>query len=249
MEGQKTIDSRICKNIKNCFAGYICMVANGAMADELRRHHIKYWNSLLNHKFIFEMAADSLAAEKFAFYLRQDQIFLKEFCIFLLNAKQNSIDQKLMTWFESLYCSTVDEMRMQRELIQSLGVSNNSNSAAAPATLNYVAFLRKVSASPKNLEVMISSMAPCPWSYFEIAQKLSKYNIKTEIYHKWIQFYASNESQKQVNELKNILGSRYGQADKDKRLLMEKYFGTACKHEYEFWEMAYQSHTLSASGR
>lgn len=52
-------------------------------------------------------------------------------------------------------------MRMQRELIQSLGVSNNSNSAAAPATLNYVAFLRKVSASPKNLEVMISSMALC----------------------------------------------------------------------------------------
>lgn len=73
------------------------MVANAAIADELRQHQIKYWNSLLNHKFIFEMAANSLAAEKFAFYLRQDHMFLKEFCIFLLNAKQNSIDQRLMT--------------------------------------------------------------------------------------------------------------------------------------------------------
>jgi len=61
--------------------------------------------------------------------------------------------------------------------------------------------------------------------------------------------YQMNQSQKQVNELKNILGSRYGQADKDKRLLMEKYFRTACKHEYEIWEMGYQSHTLSANGR
>lgn len=75
------------------------MVANAAMADERRQHQIKYWNSLQNHKFIFEMAANSLAAEKFAIYLRQGHMFLKEFCIFLLNAKQNSIDQKLMTWF------------------------------------------------------------------------------------------------------------------------------------------------------
>jgi thiaminase (transcriptional activator TenA) len=227
------------------------MVAT-AFADELRQRHIRYWNDLLNHKFILEIAGDSLPIEKFIFYLQQDHIFLKEFCVFLLNAMQKSIDQKLVTWFESLYRSTIDsEMHMQKELLLSLGISNIDNSdAAAPATLNYSKFLRKVS-SANNPEVMISSMAPCPWSYFEIAQKLSKCNnnnnIKTNVYHKWIQFYASNESQKQVDELKNILGSMYGQAGKGKRSLMEKYFGAACKHEYEFWEMAYKSHGASGS--
>jgi hypothetical protein len=49
-DGRAEDDSRICKNIKNCFAGYICMVANAAMADELRQHHIKYWNSFLNYE-------------------------------------------------------------------------------------------------------------------------------------------------------------------------------------------------------
>jgi thiaminase len=62
------------------------MVA-AASADELKQHHIKYWNDLLNHKFILEMAADSLPTEKFTFYLRQDHIFLKEFCAYLLIAK------------------------------------------------------------------------------------------------------------------------------------------------------------------
>jgi thiaminase/transcriptional activator TenA len=190
------------------------------------------------------MSADSLPIEKFAFYLRQDHIFLKEFCAFLLTAKQKSIDQKLMEWFESLYRSTIDsEMHMQKELLLSLGISNigDSNATTAPATLNYSTFLRKVSTSANNLEVIVSSMAPCPWSYFEIAQKLSKNNIKTDVYRKWIQFYASNESQKQVDELKNILGSLYGQADGSKKLLMKKHFGTACKHEYEFWDMAYNA--------
>jgi thiaminase (transcriptional activator TenA) len=228
------------------------MAVSAASADDLKQYHIKYWNDLLNHKFILEMAADSLPIEKFAFYLQQDHIFLKEFCAFLSTAKQKSTDQKLMTWFEGLYHGTVDsEMHMQKELLLSLGISNIDNSkAATPATLNYGKFLRKVSTSAKTLEVIVSSMAPCPRSYFEIAQKMSKNNINTDAYRKWIRFYGSDESQKQVDELKNILGSLYGQANKSKKLVMKKHFGTACKHECEFWEMAYNmSHTVSSNGR
>lgn len=43
-------------------------------ADELKQHDIKYWNDLLSHNFILEMAVDSLPIEKFVFYLRQDHI-------------------------------------------------------------------------------------------------------------------------------------------------------------------------------
>jgi thiaminase/transcriptional activator TenA len=213
------------------------MTANAALADELRRRHAKHWDRLLNHNFILEMAADSLPADKFAFYLRQDHMFLKEFCAFLLNAKQNSTDQKLREWFDGLYRSTIDEMLMQKDLLPSLDISN----MPAPAMSNYSAFLREASAY-KDLEVMVSSMAPCPWSYLEIAQKLSKNDIKTVVYRRWIQFYTSSESQRQVDELKNILGSLYGQADSGKKLLMEKYFRTACVREHEFWEMAYNQH-------
>ena len=102
-------------------------------ADELKQYHIKYWNDLLSHRFILEMAANTLPIEKFTFYLRQDHIFLKEFCSFLLIARQKSTDQKLKMWFDSLYQSTIDsEMQMQRELLLSLGdisnINNNSKS-------------------------------------------------------------------------------------------------------------------------
>ena len=218
-------------------------------ADEIKQHNIKYWNDLLNHKFILEMAADSLPTEKFAFYLRQDQIFLEEFCAFLLIAKQKSSDQKLKIWFDNLYHSTIDfEMQMQRELLLSLGISdiyNNATTATsmAPATLDYISFLRQVSSSSstKNLEVIVSSMAPCPWSYLEIAQKLSKSDIKIDVYCKWIQFYSSKESQQQIEELKNILSRLYDRADESTKRLMKQHFGAACKYEYDFWEMAYNN--------
>ena len=217
-------------------------------ADEIKQHNIRYWNDLLNHKFILEMAADSLPTEKFAFYLRQDQIFLKEFCAFLLIAKQKSSDQKLKIWFDNLYHSTIDfEMQMQRELLLSLGISDIYNNATtaiamAPATLDYISFLRQVSSSStKNLEVIVSGMAPCPWSYLEIAQKLSKSDIKIDVYCKWIQFYSSEESQQQIEELKNILSRLYDRTDESTKRLMKQHFGAACKYEYDFWEMAYNN--------
>ncbi len=232
--------------------GSIHMAATNS-ADKLKQYYIKYWNDLLSHKFVLEMAADSLPTEKFAFYLRQDQIFLKEFCAFLLIAKQKSSDQKLKIWFYNLYHSTIDsEMQMQKELLQSLGISDIYNNATttstttaiamAPATLNYISFLRQLSSSStKYLEVIVSAMAPCPWSYLEIAQKLSKSYIKMDVYCKWIRFYSSKESQQQIEELKNILSRLYDRADKNTKRLMTQHFGAACKYEYDFWEMAYNN--------
>ena len=215
-------------------------------ADELKQYHAKYWDDLLSHKFILEMAADSLPIEKFAFYLRQDYIFLKEYCTFLLIARQKSTDQKLKIWLDRLHHSTIDsEMQMQKELLISLRgmstIDNNSNATMASATLNYISFLRQVSVSAKNLEAIVSAMAPCPWSYLEIAQKLCKCEIKNDVYFRWVQFYSSNESQQQVKELKSILSGFYNRAEDITKMTMKQHFGAACKYEYDFWEAAYNA--------
>jgi thiaminase/transcriptional activator TenA len=250
-------------------------------AESLKQKYIKQWEAILNHKFIIEMGNDSLPLDKFVFYLKQDHIFLKEFCCFLLNAKQKAAASKekgggdhpkLAEWFDGLYHSIIDtEMQMQKELLSSLAAaaardmsvvrsnstaSSNAATAAAATTAtattsSYISFLRKISSptggsSSSSLEAMVSAMAPCPWSYLEIAQKLSKNidednngSIKTEVYRKWIRFYASEESQKQVEELKDILGRLYCNASKPLKLSMQKHFEEACNHEYSFWEMAY----------
>ncbi|MGH9856312.1 MAG: TenA family protein, partial [Acidobacteriota bacterium] len=146
------------------------------IADRLRQEHIKDWNALLNHKFITGMANDSLPLEKFIFYLKQDHLFLKEFCLFLRNANTKSTEPKMKEFFDSVYQGTVDyEMPMQKDLLSSLGISDFEDVLvkAAPATDNYNSFLKR--ASSGSLEGKLSAMAPCPWSYLEIAEKLSNH--------------------------------------------------------------------------
>ncbi|HEX6281047.1 MAG TPA: hypothetical protein VFZ67_02355 [Nitrososphaera sp.] len=219
-----------------------------SMAEILRQRCSAKWNLLLNYennKFIAEMTDDSLPIDKFIFYLKQDHIFLKEYCSFLANARAAE-EPSLKSWFGELHYSIVNyEMQMQKKVLDSLELSGGINiSSAAKATLNYVSFLRKVSVS-RSVEEMVSAMAPCPWSYFEIAQKiLISYNggqnkIRTEAYQKWTEFYSSKESQQQVEYLKSLLGNLYENASKSKKLVMEYHFSIACQYEHDFWKMAY----------
>lgn len=220
-----------------------------SIAEILRQRCSAKWNLLLNYgnnKFIAEMTDDSLPIDKFIFYLKQDHIFLKEFCSFLTNARAAE-EPSLKRWFGELHYSTVNyEMQMQKKVLDSLDLSGAIKiSSPAKATLNYVSFLRKVSAS-RSVEEMVSAMAPCPWSYFEIAQKIlmiscsgGENKIRTEAYQKWIEFYSSRESQQQVEYLKRLLGSLYDNASKSKKLVMEYHFSIACQYEHDFWKMAY----------
>ena len=82
-------------------------------------------------------------------------------------------------------------------------------------------------------------MAPCPWTYLEIAQKLSKIPIRNEAYRKWVQFYSSNESVKQVDEIKQILNTLGRNENEKSKDTMKNHFANACKYEYLFWEMPY----------
>ncbi len=222
--------------------------------DELKLNAIEIWNNILNHKFINEISMDTLPLNTFVFYLRQDHIFLKEFCNFLRNAKEKcelDEDNRMKEWFDGLCNSTINlEMEMQNQLLDSLGMTSSLSSDytnicslesnPSKMTLEYTSYLIHVSLK-SGLHELVSVMAPCPWSYFEIAKKLSKRKqyIKTEVFRKWIDFYSSYESVRQVEDIKDILNELSRNADETDKKLMKDHFNTASKYEYNFWEMAY----------
>jgi len=215
-------------------------------ADTLKQHSIDTWQKIISHRFVMELSSEILPLSKFMFYLRQDHYFLEEFSKFLESAKQKTNDNKLKEWLDSLCLSTVNfEMKIQRQLLNSLGLSSSSPSNTAKheffpcrTTLNYISYLMNTS-SNGTLSEIVSVMAPCPWTYLEIAQKLSKIPIRNEAYGKWLQFYSSTESHRQVTEIKEILNRLGGKVDEESKAKMKNHFANACKYEYLFWEMAY----------
>ena len=157
----------------------------------------------------------------------------------------------LKEWLESLYLSTVNfEMKMQKQLLNSLASLSSSSPNAitnddnhdiiipSKTTFDYTCYLKRTS-SAGNFSEIVSVMAPCPWTYLEIADKLSKIDIRNEIFRNWVQFYSSNESRGQVEGIKQILNMLAEKENVKSKNVMENHFITACNYEYLFWEMAY----------
>src|SRR5438093_11757940 len=108
-------------------------------ADELKQSSIETWQGIINHRFVVEIYNDILPVDKFVFYLKQDQIFLKEFCRFLSVAKHKSDNSAdLVKLFDSLAYSTINfEMKMQDQVIvESLGLLPSEQSSSSTRNLN-----------------------------------------------------------------------------------------------------------------
>jgi thiaminase len=91
--------------------------------------------------------------------------------------------------------------------------------STATTTWNYTFYLRQI-ASTGSVAEIVSAMAPCPWAYLEVAERLSKNYIQIGIYKKWIQFYSPEESSRQVKEIKMMFDTLAKEAsEKDKMMI------------------------------
>jgi thiaminase/transcriptional activator TenA len=219
------------------------MISNNPFSEELQHSCFEIWNKILNHRFIFEIQQDILPLNKFIFYLKQDHIFLTEFCKLLQTSANIASTKEEIELFETLISSTtMFEIKMQEEIMDSLGIGTKPypEFIQSTTTSNYVSFLKSANET-NDLGIFVSAIAPCPWTYFEIASKLTKAAVKTPVYKKWIDFYSSKESQKQVSDIKELLNrlAMQNYNNNQKKLILMKYFTTACNYELDFWNMAY----------
>lgn len=211
-----------------------------SFSEKLKHNNIDTWNKILNHNFITEIAENVLPIIKFIFYLKQDKIFLQAFCNLLTMASTITNDKEIKLWFEALMESTTKyEITMQDEILQRLDNNYlNSGVSAEDVTRNYITYMNSVSNS-EDLALIVSAIGPCPWTYYEISNALIKKNVKSKAFKKWLQFYSSNESGKQVKELKQVLNKLARNASEKKKIEMNSRFSISCNYELKFWDMAY----------
>ncbi len=216
------------------------MVSNLSFSEDLKHYNIGIWNKILRHKFIIELGEDILPISKFIFYLKQDQIFLQAFCNLLSVASTIAYDKETKVWFESLIDSTTRyEILMQNKILHRLeGDLKFTEPSAEKITLNYVSYLKRT-CDYEDLAIIVSAMAPCPWTYYEISEALIKTDIRSQTLKQWMRFYSSKESEKQVNQIKNLMNNLANSADEKKKIDMKNHFSISCNYELEFWNMAY----------
>ena len=215
------------------------------LSSYLKEINIEKWRiANYEHPFVLGIGDGSLQLNKFQYYLKQDYVFLINYCkVLALAASKSSSENMMKRWVGLLNETLNSEMDLHRNFCSDFGISisNLEKTIADDSTKNYCDFL--IENANQNSEKFIAvSLLPCQWGYQEIAQNFVKNKFETESFHKiWIDSYSSQEYQDVTNWLKNYV-DEIGKNSNNKEV--EKYkqlFRSGIEYEIGFWDSAWNS--------
>ena len=206
--------------------------------DRLRDGAGEVWTSLFSHPFVREMAAGTLPAATFRFYVEQNIMYLPELsrAMSIGAAKARSVNEMRLFASNALQLLEVEVPTNKRLLERASELAPGAHNPAvmAPACAAYTSFLTSTAALHGPTEIMAAIM-PCAMSYGEIARSLGTV-APHPIYSEWVGFFASDEYAAVVAPLADALD--HMPAPEDETVLQD-IFTTASRFERQFWDMGY----------
>ena len=206
----------------------------------LREGAGEVWESLFSHPFVREMAAGTLPAQKFRFYVEQNIMYLPELsrAMSIGAAKARDVDEMILFASNALQLLEVEVPTNRRLLERAAELAPDARNPAvmAPACASYTSFLTSVAGRHGPTEIMAAIM-PCAMSYGEIARSLGEV-APHPIYSEWVGFFASDEYAAVVAPLEEALD---GMPAPEDETALQDIFTTAARFERQFWDMGYGS--------
>src|SRR2546422_3984917 len=149
------------------------------------------------HPFVRGLGTGSLPEDRFRYYLRQDYLFLIQYCRVLALAAARAEDLPTASRFADLLNLTLNvEMDLHRQFAWEAGGAAEvlEDTRPAPTTVAYTNHLR-VSAETGDLGVIVAAILPCAHGYWEIASVLRAEEgwDRHPLYADWIRMYTSDE--------------------------------------------------------
>ena len=218
----------------------------GSVCDSLRDDCKPIWHYLHSNPFVEEMAAGTLPERKFAFYIGQNIIFLKELARSMAIGVAKADDEGTMKDFAAIVTEILElELPKNRELlaeVQQMVPEASEDVTMEPGTLAYTRHLLTVAYEGRAADIM-ASLTPCSWSYGEIGEERLPDAPDHPVYRDWIEFFAGREYWDIVEEVKERLDrlcDGMGERELDR---IRDVFRTSSRLEQVFWDSAYNETT------
>ncbi|MBQ2026258.1 MAG: thiamine phosphate synthase [Paludibacteraceae bacterium] len=197
------------------------------------------YQAILKQKFINELAAGTLALDKFASYIGQDELYLKNYypCMFQLAEMMDTPQNQAL--FTSIAKSGMEgEKIMHNFLIEKYGINTDVPFSDVTTTYNN---LIKNAVDSKNSHIAFACMLPCMWIYNRVGLHILKTaQLENNPYKEWITEYGNEAFTHGVNAVLDIIDTWAAQTDQDTRCAMTNIYTQAALCEYAFWEYGYE---------
>lgn len=213
-------------------------------SDTLYERARAIWEASHRHPFLTELRDGTLDVGRFAYYMKQDYVYLIDYAKIFALGSLKSRDLETMGMFAKLLDSTLNgEMELHRQYAEKFGISREELEATrpSPSTVAYTKYLLDA-AQAGSLAELTAVLLPCMWSYWEIGTLFARHPgaLEHPLYREWILMYASEEFGELARWCIGLMDRlAEGLPEREKEVLIERFL-TASRFEYLFWDMAYR---------
>lgn len=196
------------------------------------------YHSILRHPFNVELAAGTLALEKFKYYLEQDDLYIKAYARSLASlaakAPRSDIAQDLLTYAKD---GILVEQQLHEHYFSKYEITPTQQ--AQPACFAYNHFLLSTTVI-EAFEIGLAALLPCFWIYREVGAHIAKSSVRNNPFQQWIDTYIDREYDAIVDRMIEITEAVAIESSEQYRALMQTTFIQSTRLEFAFWDAAYQ---------
>jgi thiaminase/transcriptional activator TenA len=219
-----------------------------AFSDWLRDECADAWRAAHeDHPFVLAIRDGDLPLEKFQYFMRQDYLFLADYCRVVALAAAKSLDLDSMGRWASLLDETLNsEMALHRSFCADFGISESelADTTLMPATAAYTDHLLRSAYHDDALSIAVGVL-PCQWGYDGIGRMLEReLSAAPDSFHaRWAAGYAAPEYREMTAWLKSFVDVAGAAASQARRGELLDLFRAGVRYEYLFWEAAWNLQT------
>ena len=192
--------------------------------------------------FNTELAAGSLARDRFQGYITQDSLYLGRFSRALAIAAARAPDSDAMQSFaESALRAVAVEQALHGRYLREFGIdpARIGEAEASPDCLAYTSYLI-ATAYHEPWEVLVAALLPCFRIYWDVGCEIAQKATAENPYRVWINTYADERFGKAVQTAVSTGDRAAAAVTVATRAAMLTAFVRACQYEWLFWDGAYQ---------
>ena len=205
------------------------------------RHNCPTWDDYIQHDFVKQLTAGTLAPDSFRHYLVQDYLYLIHYTrVMALSVYKSDTLAQMRVGQAGINAMLDMEIAMYLDFCRqwNIPLEQVENAPESAVTIAYSRYILDAAMSG-SLAELYAAIAPCLMGYGEIGRCIKDEGfIDNNPYQPWIDVFSSDEFQvitaqneAQINTL--LADASPAQADKFQRL-----FNTAARMEFNFWQQA-----------
>lgn len=197
---------------------------------------------IVAHPFVRGLGDGTLPVERFQYYMRQDYVFLIQYCRVLALAAARAEEPAVAARFADLLSLTLNtEMDLHRRHALKAGIAPEvlEDTRPAPTTLAYTNHLR-LAGETGDLPTILAAILPCAHGYWEIATALRSRAgwDRHPLYADWIRMYTSEEYEAFAHWVAGLLDRIAPNMPGPWEAALRDVYLQSERYEYLFWEMS-----------